>query len=73
MMRSICFLKKMSRWGQEVLFENAGYPMPTLMQSIVAKIKRDFGEDVNHAIAICYHSGVEGSCGSPAVLHREPP
>jgi hypothetical protein len=52
-------LRAIYRWGQEALFENAGYPMPTLMQSIVTKIKRDFGEDVNHAIAICYHSGVE--------------
>ena len=47
------------RWGQSKLFENAGHPMPPLFVKIVEKIKRDFGEDVNHAIAIYYHSGVE--------------
>ena len=47
------------RWGQSILFENAGYPMPPVFRKIVERIKRDFGEDVNHAIAIFYHSGVE--------------
>ena len=52
-------LRAIYRWGQSKLCEHAGYPMPPLLLKIVANIKRDFGEDVNHAIAICYHSGVE--------------
>ena len=52
-------LRAIYRWGQSKLFENAGHPMPPLLVKIVDKIKRDFGEDVNHAIAINYHSGVE--------------
>ena len=52
-------LRAIYRWGQSKLFENAGHAMPPLLVKIVEKIKRDFGEDVNHAIAIYYHSGVE--------------
>ena len=47
------------RWGQSKRFEHAGNEMPPIMMDIVDKIKRDFGETVNHSIAIYYHSGVD--------------
>ena len=52
-------LRAVYRWGQSELFENAGYPMPPVLIKIVQWIKCKFKEDVNHAIAINYHSGVE--------------
>ena len=47
------------RWGQSELFTHAGEPMPPPMLRIVELIKDEFGEDVNHAIAIDYADGNE--------------
>ena len=52
------------KWGQETSAypggsHYSGLPMPTWMQSIADRIRSEFDEEVNHAIAIRYTHGTE--------------
>lgn len=50
-------------WGQTPRFWQAGYQMEPepLLTALVRRIKKDFGEDVNHAILKWYADGLEQS------------
>ena len=52
-------MRPVYRWGQSEMCWHAGYPMPPMMLAIAKNIKEKFGEDVNHAISIFYHSGTD--------------